>query len=78
MMAKMHRTSWPQKGMISVFRLPSAGRGIEGEVWACFVCNAFRREFDVITPHPGPLPVEGRGRTRFHHALLRGVGRNSK
>src|SRR5438876_2230817 len=39
--------------------LPTRGRG-----WPFRVCNAVEKASTLVgpTPHPGPLPVEGRGR----------------
>jgi len=57
------------------FPLPSTGRGIEGEGWdgrralisertsaGSLVLFARAERSGIITPHSGPLPVEGRGR----------------
>ena len=42
--------------------LPSTGRGNEGEGWCSRARTARPTRCVVLTPHPGPLPVEGRGR----------------
>jgi len=44
------------------FPLPSTGRGIEGEGWFGPALLKPLETFYVPTPHPSPLPVEGRGR----------------
>ena len=43
--------------------LPSTGRGNEGEGWCDQVLQSGVSKYAASTPHPGPLPVEGRGRT---------------
>jgi outer membrane protein assembly factor BamB len=58
------RTAWVKRFQHAqdVLPLPSTGRGIEGEGW----CHPERQQGPKLscipTPHPGPLPVEGRGR----------------
>src|SRR5882724_2394095 len=42
---------------------PSRGRGKGGEGWSGLAPRSKTESNDVLTPHPGPLPVEGRGRT---------------
>src|SRR5437773_8439059 len=42
--------------------LPSTGRGNEGEGWSGRSPPSCAMTDYVPTPHPGPLPVEGRGR----------------
>src|SRR5829696_10253060 len=59
------------------FPLPSTGRGIEGEGWADQAAFPITSTWAFPTPHPGPLPVEERGRWqrvavlrrcfKFHH-----------
>jgi ABC-type multidrug transport system ATPase subunit len=41
--------------------LPSTGRGNEGEGWFGPAHYSAPKTLDAITPHPNPLPVEGRG-----------------
>ena len=50
------------------FPLPSTGRGIEGEGWCNGTAKSKAATQHFTTPHPGPLPIEGRGRTV--HRLL--------
>src|SRR5438552_1112411 len=50
--------------------LPSTGRGNEGEGWYSGVTWRRQNASDIPTPHPGPLPVEGRGRTHCDRACV--------
>src|SRR5215204_944152 len=54
------------------FPLPSTGRGIEGEGWADQAAFPITKHLGIPTPHPGPLPVEGRGRWQ-RVSVLRGA-----
>src|SRR5215213_2682523 len=40
---------------------PQRGEGLEGEGWCLLTDCLFSARQSVLTPHPGPLPVEGRG-----------------
>ena len=60
----------------SGFPLPSTGRGIEGEGWSrrktveetC--TSTIQTPWAIPTPHPGPLPGEGRGSRTARRAFL--------
>jgi hypothetical protein len=54
---------------VSGLPLPSTGRGNEGEGWCCPLRLIGFRALGVPTPHPGPLPVEGRGRRELRRWL---------
>ena len=50
--------------------LPSTGRGNEGEGWCSRALSSRLMTCHALTPHPGPLPVEGRGRRTRHSVVL--------
>ena len=67
------RANFSERG-VSGLPLPSTGRGNEGEGWCGGASQTWATTHHVPTAHPGPLPVEGRGRTvrrRLPFLLLR-------